>query len=76
MHAKAESYIANGYQRLLTFRKFPAADFSWFGQAPANKIPDCLRPDGIFRRWSEKVYEVDAKVIQRTQQWLASEQQL
>ncbi len=36
-HAKAEGYIANGYQRLLTF-EVPGGGFSWFGQAPANKI--------------------------------------
>ena len=37
VHAKAEGYIANGYQRLLTF-EVPGGGFSWFGQAPANKI--------------------------------------
>jgi len=37
IHAKAEGYIANGYQRLLTF-EVPGGGFSWFGQAPANKI--------------------------------------
>ncbi len=40
VHAKAEGYIANGYQRLLTF-EVPGGGFSWFGRAPANKI---LRP--------------------------------
>jgi alpha-2-macroglobulin-like protein len=37
MRAKAEGYIANGYQRLLTF-EVPRGGFSWFGSAPANKI--------------------------------------
>ena len=37
VHAKAEGFIANGYQRLLTF-EVPGGGFSWFGQAPANKI--------------------------------------
>jgi uncharacterized protein YfaS (alpha-2-macroglobulin family) len=37
VHAKAEGYIANGYQRLLTF-EVPGGGFSWFGNAPANKI--------------------------------------
>jgi hypothetical protein len=35
--AKAEGFIANGYQRLLTF-EVPSGGFSWFGNAPANKI--------------------------------------
>ena len=37
VHAKAEGFIANGYQRLLTF-EVPGGGFSWFGNAPANKI--------------------------------------
>jgi len=37
VHAKAEGYIANGYQRLLTF-EVPGDGFSWFGNAPANQI--------------------------------------
>jgi uncharacterized protein YfaS (alpha-2-macroglobulin family) len=37
IRAKAEGYIANGYQRLLTF-EVPGGGFSWFGNAPANKI--------------------------------------
>jgi uncharacterized protein YfaS (alpha-2-macroglobulin family) len=71
-HAKAENYIANGYQRLLTF-EVPGGGFSWIGQAPANKI---LTAYGLME-FSDmsKVYEVDPKVIQRTQQWLASQQQ-
>ncbi len=65
VHAKAEGYIANGYQRLLTF-EVPGGGFSWFGQAPANKI---LTAYGLMEFYDmSKVYEVDAKVIQRTQQ--------
>jgi uncharacterized protein YfaS (alpha-2-macroglobulin family) len=72
VHAKAEGFIANGYQRLLTF-EVPGGGFSWFGQAPANKI---LTAYGLME-FSDmsKVYDVDAKVIQRTQQWLAAQQQ-
>lgn len=72
VHAKAEGYIANGYQRLLTF-EVPGGGFSWFGQAPANKI---LTAYGLME-FSDmsKVYEVDPKLIARTQQWLASQQQ-
>lgn len=72
IHAKAEGFIANGYQRLLTF-EVPGGGFSWFGQAPANKI---LTSYGLME-FSDmsKVYDVDPKVIERTQQWLASQQQ-
>ena len=72
VHAKAEGFIANGYQRLLTF-EVPGGGFSWFGNAPANKI---LTSYGLMEFADmAKVHDVDAKVIQRTQQWLASQQQ-
>ena len=72
IHAKAEGYIATGYQRLLTF-EVAGGGFSWFGQAPANKI---LTSYGLME-FSDmsKVYDVDARVIERTQQWLAGQQQ-
>ena len=71
VHAKAEGYIANGYQRLLTF-EVQGGGFSWFGQAPANKI---LTAYGLMEFHDmSKVYEVDPRLIQRTQQWLASQQ--
>jgi uncharacterized protein YfaS (alpha-2-macroglobulin family) len=72
VHAKAEGYIANGYQRLLTF-EVPGGGFSWFGNAPANKI---LTSYGLME-FSDmaKVYEVDPRLISRTQQWLAAQQQ-
>ncbi|HET9184236.1 MAG TPA: MG2 domain-containing protein [Candidatus Angelobacter sp.] len=71
VHAKAEGYIANGYQRLLTF-EVPGGGFSWFGNAPANKI---LTAYGLMEFYDmSKVYDVDTRVIARTQQWLASQQ--
>ena len=72
VHAKAEGYIANGYQRLLTF-EVPGGGFSWFGNAPANKI---LTAYGLME-FSDmsKVYDVDPRLISRTQQWLATQQQ-
>lgn len=72
VHAKAEGYIANGYQRLVTF-EVPGGGFSWFGSAPANKI---LTSYGLME-FSDmsKVYEVDPKLISRTQEWLAAQQQ-
>jgi hypothetical protein len=72
VHAKAEGYIANGYQRLLTF-EVPGGGFSWFGSAPANKI---LTAYGLMEFYDmSKVYEVDPKLILRTQEWLAGQQQ-
>ena len=72
VHAKAEGYIANGYQRLLTF-EVPGGGFSWFGKAPANKI---LTAYGLMEFYDmSKVHDVDPKLIQRTQQWLAAQQQ-
>lgn len=72
IHAKAEGYIANGYQRLLTF-EVKGGGFSWFGQDPANKI---LTAYGLMEFYDmSKVYDVDPRVIQRTQNWLVSQQQ-
>jgi alpha-2-macroglobulin-like protein len=72
VHAKAEGYIANGYQRLLTF-EVPGGGFSWFGNAPANKI---LTAYGLMEFYDmSKVYDVDPKLISRIQQWLAGQQQ-
>jgi hypothetical protein len=72
VHAKAEGFIANGYQRLLTF-EVSGGGFSWFGNAPANKI---LTAYGLME-FSDmaRVHDVDARLIERTQQWLAGQQQ-
>ncbi len=71
-HAKAEGYITNGYQRLLTF-EVPTGGFSWFGNAPANKI---LTAYGLME-FSDmaKVADVDPRLIERTRNWLVSQQQ-
>jgi len=72
VHAKAEGYIANGYQRLLTF-EVKGGGFSWFGNAPANKI---LTAYGLMEFYDmSQVYNVDPRLIERTQQWLGSQQQ-
>ena len=72
VHAKAEGFIANGYQRLLTY-EVPGGGFSWFGNPPANKI---LTAYGLME-FSDmsKVHDVDPKLIERTQQWVAGQQQ-
>jgi len=72
IHAKAEGFITNGYQRLLTF-EVRGGGFSWFGQSPANKI---LTAYGLMEFGDiSKVHDIDRSVIQRTQQWLARQQQ-
>jgi uncharacterized protein YfaS (alpha-2-macroglobulin family) len=72
VHAKAEGYIANGYQRLLTF-EVPGGGFSWFGQAPANKI---LTAYGLMEFHDmSRVYDVDPRLIERTRDWLIAQQQ-
>ncbi len=71
VHAKAEGFIANGYQRLLTF-EVPTGGFSWFGNPPANKI---LTSYGLMEFADmAKVHDVDPKLIRRTQSWLAAQQ--
>ena len=72
IHAKAEGFVATGYQRLLTF-EVPGGGFSWFGNAPANKI---LTAYGIMEFHDmAKVYDVDPQVIARTSDWLVRQQQ-
>jgi uncharacterized protein YfaS (alpha-2-macroglobulin family) len=72
VHAKAEAYIVNGYQRLLTF-EVASGGFSWFGNAPANKI---LTAYGLMEfNDMSKVHDVDPRVIARTRDWLMSQQQ-
>ena len=72
VHAKAEGYISNGYQRLLTF-EVPGGGFSWFGQAPANKI---LTAYGLMEfNDMSKVSDVDPRLIERTAEWLGRQQQ-
>lgn len=72
IQAKAEGYISLGYQKLVTF-EVKGGGFSWFGQAPANKI---LTAYGLME-FSDmsRVHEVDPRLIERTQSWLASQQQ-
>ncbi|MBI4903035.1 MAG: carboxypeptidase regulatory-like domain-containing protein [Acidobacteria bacterium] len=72
VRAKAEGFITTGYQRLLTF-EVPGGGFSWFGNAPANKI---LTSYGLMEFFDMlKVHEVDPRLIARTQDWLAAQQQ-
>ncbi|MEN6401667.1 MAG: MG2 domain-containing protein [Armatimonadia bacterium] len=68
---KAEGFINNGYQRLVTF-EVQGGGFSWFGDAPANKV---LTAFGLMEFHDmARVHEVDPNLIARTQQWLLSQQ--
>ncbi len=63
----AEEYISLGYQRLLSF-EVSGGGFSWFGDAPANKM---LTSYGLMEfNDMAKVYEIDERVIERSVQWL------
>ena len=69
---QAEKYVATGYQRLLTF-EVSGGGFSLFGNAPAGVF---LTAYGLmeFTDMAE-VYPVDEALIERTAQWLLSQQQ-
>lgn len=67
----AEEYISVGYQRLVSF-EVNGGGFSWFGDAPANKI---LTAYGLMEfNDMNKVYEIDERLIARTAQWLKDQQ--
>ncbi|MCR4318315.1 MAG: MG2 domain-containing protein [Planctomycetes bacterium] len=71
---RALDYIGAGYQRLLSFEvDGRSGGFSWFGEAPANKI---LTAYGLHEFADmAKVYDaVDPDLIRRVQNFLASEQ--
>jgi 5-hydroxyisourate hydrolase-like protein (transthyretin family) len=67
----AEEYISLGYQRLVTF-EVQGGGFSWFGDAPANKI---LTAYGLMEfNDMSRVYDIDERIIDRTVQWLKDQQ--
>ncbi|UCG30598.1 MAG: hypothetical protein JSV53_01610 [candidate division WOR-3 bacterium] len=67
----AEEYISLGYQRLVTF-EVQGGGFSWFGDAPANKI---LTAYGLMEfNDMAQVYDIDERIIERTVQWLKGQQ--
>jgi hypothetical protein len=68
----AEKYVSTGYQRLLTF-EVPGGGFSLFGNPPAEVF---LTAYGLMEFTDmAQVYPVDPAVIERTAQWLISQQQ-
>lgn len=68
---EAEQFIAQGYQRLLTF-EVPGGGFSLFGQAPAQLM---LTAYGLME-FSDmaRVSYVDPALIERTAGWLMRQQ--
>ena len=69
---KAENFIAEGYQRLLTF-EVPGGGFSWFGNPPALVGMTAF---GLMEfNDMAQVYEVDPAVIERTAAWVRQQQQ-
>lgn len=68
---KAEEYISIGWQRLVSF-EVKGGGFSWFGEAPANKV---LTAYGLMEFVNmARVHEIDERVIERTAQWLKNQQ--
>ncbi len=71
LQLKAEGFISAGYQRLLTY-EVDGGGFSWFGEAPANKI---LTAYGLKEFYDmARVHEVDPDVMRRTHAWLLEQQ--
>ncbi len=72
LEATALRYLQAGWQRLVTY-EVSGGGFSWFGDAPANKV---LTAYGLMEfEDMDKVYGVDRAVIARTRGWLIGQQQ-
>ncbi len=68
----ATEYISQGYQRLVSY-EVPGGGFEWFGNDPAHRI---LSAYGLLE-FSDMadVFPVDPAVIDRTRNWLLSQQE-
>ena len=72
LQMKAEGFINAGYQRLLAY-EVTGGGYSWFGDAPANKV---LTAWGLKEFYDmAEVHEVDPAVIDRTREWLLAQQE-
>ncbi len=72
LELKALDFIAQGYQRLLSY-EVDGGGFEWFGNSPAHNV---LTAYGLLQFGDmAKVYEVDQAVIDRTRQWLLNQQE-
>jgi len=69
---KAEEYVNLGYQRLVTFEVGGSGGFSLFGDPPADRM---LTAYGL-QEFSDmsRVYDVDPALLNRTAEWLLSQQ--
>ncbi|MBO35577.1 MAG: hypothetical protein CMO64_05240 [Verrucomicrobiales bacterium] len=68
---KARNFINIGYQRLLSY-EVRGGGFEWFGKSPAHNV---LTAYGLMEFADmAKVHDVDPKVIERTRNWLMSQQ--
>ncbi len=68
---RARRLIGLGYQKLVSF-EVKGGGFSWFGNAPANKI---LTAYGLMEFFDmSRVHTVDRRLIRRTQAWLTGKQ--
>lgn len=71
VQAKAESLIATGYQRLLTF-EVPEGGFDWFGTPPGKLV---LTAYGLLQFHDmDRVAPVDPAVLDRTRRWILAQQ--
>jgi hypothetical protein len=71
VEAKARQYIHLGYQRLLGF-EVAGGGFDWFGRPPANRR---LTAYGLMEFVDmAQVHDVDPKLIERTRNWLLTQQ--
>jgi len=69
---RARRFVSTGYQRLISF-EVAGGGFSWFGNAPANRV---LTAYGLMEFFDmSRVHPVDQRLIGRTQRWLADKQQ-
>jgi hypothetical protein len=72
VEAKARHYIHLGYQRLASF-EVSGGGFDWFGRPPANRV---LTAYGLMEfQDMARVHDVDAKLIERTRNWLVGQRQ-
>ncbi len=72
LEMKALDFIAQGYQRLLSY-EVQGGGFEWFGNTPAHNI---LTAYGLMEFADmAKVYEIDQAVIARTKEWLLAQRQ-
>lgn len=70
---KAESYISQGYQRLLTY-EHPGGGFSWFGTQDPKPFLTVTALGVMEFSDMRAVFPVDEAMLARTQQWLAAQQ--